>query len=340
MSVLVLRAQLAGASALGLSLDDVASASGIAREALRPELLADPDARVPARWVLALWETLPARAPDRPFGIWLAELTSGAPLTVAWWVVHTSPTLAEGLARAVRFQRLMHDRFRSELVTSGDEGVLRHRVGDGAFVAPPVAIDFGFAALVHLARRATGRGVVPSRVELTRAEPRDPAPYRAVFGPRVAFGRPANELAFDRATLSLPSSGHDPALREVIESHARSMLEKLPPDAAPFAARVRAVIVERMRGRQTSLDDVAERLGLPRRTLQRKLREEGTRFEELLDRVRRDLAERYLADGRVSVQETAFLLGFSDVSAFHRAFVRWTGTTPARFRAERTRAGT
>ncbi len=333
MSVLVLRAQLAGAAALGIGSDARAAEAGIPREALRPELLADPDARVPARWVARLWEILPTRAPDRPFALWLAELTSGAPLTVAWWVVHASPTLGEGLERAVRYQRLMHDRFRSEIVIDGDEAIFRHRVGDDAFRPPAAATEFGFAALVHLARRATGRPVTPSRVELRHAAPPDLAPYRAVFGPRVAFARPVHEIAFDRATLALPLVTHDPGLREVIESHARSMLEKLPPNAAPFAARVRAALVDGMRGRALELDVIAERLGVTRRTLQRKLKEEGTRFDDLLDDVRRELAERYLGDARVSVQETAFLLGFSEVSAFHRAFVRWTGTTPARFRA-------
>jgi AraC-like DNA-binding protein len=78
---------------------------------------------------------------------------------------------------------------------------------------------------------------------------------------------------------------------------------------------------------------VSSRLGVPARTLQRRLRSEGTTFAKKTDEVRRQLAERYLADRRTSVAEVAFLLGFSDVSAFHRAFVRWTGQTPSRYRA-------
>ena len=81
-----------------------------------------------------------------------------------------------------------------------------------------------------------------------------------------------------------------------------------------------------------SVEAVSERLRLSRRTLQRQLNAAGTSFAEELDRARHELSLRYLADERISLQETAFLLGFSEASAFHRAFVRWTGQTPTSFR--------
>ncbi|MGZ3416901.1 MAG: AraC family transcriptional regulator [Polyangiales bacterium] len=334
MSVLVLRAQVAGALALGIALDDLAEKVGLPRDAITPELLADPDARVPARVVLRLWETLPAFLPDRSFGLWLAELTRDAPLSAAWWVIHTSPNLGEGLARAVRFQRLLHDRARGELVVEAGETRYRHRIGDEAFHVPREAVEFGFASLVNLARRATGKPVTPKRTSFRQSAPADTTAHRALFG-EVAFGAEVDEIVFDRASLALPLITHEPALREIVESHARALLAGLPPDEARTAARVRAMLAEAIRGRSVSLDAIAKRLGMPRRTLQRRLRDEGTTFDALLDDVRRDLAQRYLGDARMTVQETAFLLGFSDVAAFHRAFVRWTGKTPARYRLAR-----
>jgi AraC-like DNA-binding protein len=103
------------------------------------------------------------------------------------------------------------------------------------------------------------------------------------------------------------------------------------PDQHGLDARLRQAICDELRLGQLSLETVAKRLGTPPRTLQRRLRQEGTSFAEMADRLRRDLAERYLRDRRLSVAETAFLVGFSDVSAFHRAFVRWTGKTPRTF---------
>ena len=119
-------------------------------------------------------------------------------------------------------------------------------------------------------------------------------------------------------------------MQEVVEAHARSLLTQFP-DQHGLDARLRAAICEAMRAGELSLERVATRLGTPARTLQRRLKTEGTSFATMVDALRRDLAERYLRDRRVTIQETAFLLGFSDVSAFHRAFVRWTGETPKRF---------
>lgn len=87
-----------------------------------------------------------------------------------------------------------------------------------------------------------------------------------------------------------------------------------------------------MRGGNTAVDRVAEQLGMSARTLQRKLRTFGTSHQELLDEMRKDLAMRYLHEPEMAVCEVAYLLGFSESSAFHRAFKRWTGTTPSEFR--------
>ncbi len=324
MSVLVVRALAAGGAALGLSLAELAERAGVA-----PLPLADPDARVPAAVVVALWEHLSSLRPN--FGLWLAELVREAPFTVGSFVIHTSPTFGEGLARAMRYQRLLHDHARGHVVTRGDEATWRHQVGH--FRGPNAALEFGFASLVHLAHRSTGQRIEPRRVAFQHAAPSDPSEHRRVFGPRVEFAQPYDEITFARADLERPLRTADPALRELIEAHGRVLLEKLPPDDTRLATRARAVIADLLRGGAPTLVLVAEKLGLPARTLQRRLREEGARFDALLDEVRRELATRYLADVRITIQETAFLLGFSEVAAFHRAFVRWTGETPARFRA-------
>jgi AraC-like DNA-binding protein len=111
------------------------------------------------------------------------------------------------------------------------------------------------------------------------------------------------------------------------------------PDGHGLDARLRTAICDELRSGQLSLERIAERLGAAPRTLQRWLKGEGTTFAAVVDQLRRELGERYLRDRRLSVQETAFLLGFSDVSAFHRAFVRWTGLTPRRFQEQAASTG-
>ena len=333
VSILVLRALLGGARAAGLSIAVVSEQSGIAPSFFDEAALADPDARVPGRVALRLWELLPRLTGNDDFGIWLAELTRSAPLTTAAWFILSSSNLEQGLERAVRFQRLLHDRATGTLESGDSEVSYVHRVGHASFRAPRHALEFGFASLVLLVRRATGRDVVPARVRFQHAEPRATSAHLRLFGREVEFGADVDELVWSRETLALPVLTADPALTEVLLSHARHLTERLPAGES-LALRVQRLVALRLPDSAPSVDEAAEALSLTRRTLQRRLKEEGTSFEDILDDLRRQLAERYLREQRLGVQETAFLLGYSDVSAFHRAFLRWTGLSPSRFRAE------
>lgn len=330
MSVLVLRALVFGAAARGIDARSLAQRAGIPEDVVSPQVLGDPDGRVQAVHVVKVWQFLPTALGDDSFGLTLASLAAGAPLSVGWWVVWSSPTLRDGLVQGVRYQRLLHDQARSEMLWTATEGVYRHQVGAVPDRAPRHAIEFGFATFARFARRATGKDIVPSRVSFQHAAPRDLSQHRAAFGSNLSFDSESDELAYDLDTLSLPLLTADASLQEVVESHARGLLQRFP-DQHGLDARLRAAICEELRLGQLSLSRVAERLGTPARTLQRRLKAEGTSFAQMVDGLRRDLSERYLRDKRLSVQETAFLLGFSDVSAFHRAFVRWTGQTPRRF---------
>jgi AraC-like DNA-binding protein len=330
ISVLVLRALVAGAAMRGIDAKTLSERAGLPPEVVSPQTLGNPDGRVLAAHVLKLWEFLPAALDDESFGLTLASLAAGAPLSVGWWVVWSSPTLGAGLAQALRYQRLLHDQARSELIRGEREAVYRHQIGAVPERAPRHAIEFGFATFARFAQRATGKQVFPSRVRFQHPAPLDLTRHRAVFGPNLEFEHDTDELAYDTAALALPLLTADASLQEVVEAHARGLLAQFP-DQHGLDARLRAAICEAMRAGELSLERVAARLGIPARTLQRRLKIEGTSFAIMVDALRRDLAERYLRDRRVTIQETAFLLGFSDVSAFHRAFVRWTGETPKRF---------
>jgi AraC-like DNA-binding protein len=332
VSVLVLRAQLAGAAASGISVQTLAEQAGIAESALGGKELADPDTRVPARLVLKLWELVPQLTHNESFGLWLAELVQKAPLTPSAWFILSSPSLDAGLERACQFQRLLHDHAVSELVRTPQETRYVHQVGHGVFRAPRHAIEFGLASFVLLVRRATGSLALPSRVTFQHARPANTEPHARLFGRNVEFEAPEDSIAFDRSVLDMPVLTADSALEELLLSHATKLLEHLPEDDS-FVRKVERVVAARIPQGAVDVEGVASALALSRRTLQRRLQEEGATFEAVVDDLRHQLAERYLRERALCVQETAFLLGYSDVSAFHRAFVRWTGLSPATWRA-------
>jgi AraC-like DNA-binding protein len=334
VSVLVLRALLHGARVAGIEPRALFARAGLPLEALDPKKLSDPDARVPARIAVRLWELLPEASARPHFGLWLAEQVKDAPLTVASWFILSSSSVELGLSRTLAFQRLLHDQANGMLEQTDEQTTYVHRVGDAGFRAPPAAIEFGFAQLVLLVRRATGRPVVPSRIAFQHASPENSAEHRRFFGASPVFNAARDELAFDRVTRELPVVSADPALGELVQAHAERLLAELP-SVTTWASRVLRALGTDLSQGNVGVDQVARALSVPTRTLQRRLQEEGTSFEDVADRLKRDLAERYLCDRRLGIQETAFLLGYSDVSAFHRAFSRWTGMSPSRYRESR-----
>ncbi|HEX2674559.1 MAG TPA: AraC family transcriptional regulator ligand-binding domain-containing protein, partial [Polyangiaceae bacterium] len=162
-SVLLLRALVLGATELGISHEQLARTMDVPSATFSEDALADPDGRVPAEWLLRLWQYLPSQCADESFGFWLAERLQAPPLSLATWVISSSPTLGQGFERALRYQRLLHDQARSELLVAPEGIRYRHQIGPPPFRAPSPALEFGFLSFLQLARRLTGHPIVPRR---------------------------------------------------------------------------------------------------------------------------------------------------------------------------------
>ena len=154
-----------------------------------------------------------------------------------------------------------------------------------------------------------------------------------IFKVLPRFQTRVNALELDSATMERRLLTTDPALSRIIERHAKASLASVAPASSELKERVRRVLVKGVAAGRCSIKTVAPELGLSERTLQRRLEEEGASFGDILDSVRRDLGLRYLEDGKLSLAEIAYLLGYSEPSPFHRAFKRWTGSTPHARRA-------
>lgn len=187
------------------------------------------------------------------------------------------------------------------------------------------------AHFVLLSRRLTGLDLVPLEMGFQHSKPDDLSAYDRFFRSPLAFDRPVNEMRLDAALIQYPLVQADPGLCTVLDQYAEELLARLP-QAESFLDSVRRVISQELRGGDPSLTAIAKQLGYAPRTLQRKLQEAGTSYHTLLDEMRRELSIYYLREAQIAVSEVAFLLGFSETSAFHRAFRRWMGISPGEFR--------
>ena len=241
-----------------------------------------------------------------------------------------SPTLGEGLRRAFRFLGLVSSRGSWEVETAGGEMRIVNR--------PPGVIsrhghEFAIFVVLMIARRAAGRVLPLTRLELISLEPANPAPLREAFGCPIAFGCAANVMAFAREHEQLALPARDDKLLALIERHATWMAAELGDDHVSLSDRVRRAIFHLLQRDAMTLERVARTLGMSSRSLQRQLRDEQTSFRALLDDVRRELAISHVAAGHTPLATIALLLDFSDASAFHRSFRRWTGQSPSEYRA-------
>ena len=265
----------------------------------------------------------------------MAEHAEPGSLDVHFYAMLSSPTLGEAYERLCRYQRLVHETTRVELNVDGERATLRH-VMPGGMAAPRQSAEFLLAIWVRGGRLATGTDWAPTEVRFGHPEPRDSGDHHRFFAAPVLFGTGENALVLPAALLGAPCLRADRALLAVLDRYAEDRLERAPRTTS-FADRARAALIEEFRSGEPSVERLAARLKTSIRTLNRTLAAENLTYRKLLDHLRQELACRQLADGRVAIAETAFLLGFSELSAFYRAFKRWTGQTPAEFRAGHAR---
>jgi AraC-like DNA-binding protein len=196
-------------------------------------------------------------------------------------------------------------------------------------------IEHGFAFVATRVRALLDPGPRPLRVAFPHPRPSSTRTHQRLFGDVVHFDQPRAELVYATSDLERPLASHDPAFLERFADEEQKLSAAAARAASSTKERVTHVLHAMMRQGDGSMASVARVLGQSTRTLQRNLRSEGVGFSDLVDEVRAGEARRYVTEGKLSYGEIAFRLGFSQQSAFFRAFKRWTHTTPSSMRARR-----
>ena len=271
-----------------------------------------------------LWDSLAHLLKDPAFPLRLGQAISVEAFSPPIFACFCSPDLNAALARLSQYKPLIGP-LRLDVAT--DER--RTAVALGGLPRqkppPPSLLATELVFLVHLARLATRERIVPASVTITLPLP-EAERYAAFFGCRVAIGN-TDGLAFHADDARKPFLTANDSMWSVFEPQLRTRLADLDRQAA-FRDRVRACMTETLASGQCAMSDIAHRMAVSTRTLQRRLRDEGTSFQQELNGLREDLARHYLANSRYSSAEISFLLGYTDPNSFIRAFHAWTGQTP------------
>ena len=327
------RALLERAVACGGRRDALLAAAG-----LRVSDLTQHDARVSADQCSALMRAAIAASGDAAFALKFGETLPAGDLSVALMVAGAAETVGQGRVEMNRLGRLIRDGEDTEilrLVRDGD-GVWLQLGGEAL---EPWFAEAGFAWCVTGARAmvAAQHGGRPflRGLRFRHAEPGHRAEYDRIFAVPISFGADRDGMLIDDSFLQLRLPEANPYVSQLLAERAEMLLSELD-SSKSFRGRVEHLLQSRLKSGQASMASMAgvERdLGLSRQTLARRLKAEGTTFEQVLAELRREIATRRLAGEGASISQTAYLLGFSDPAAFSRAFKRWTGHSPSTFRA-------
>lgn len=321
---------LAGFSAVGL---DVAR---IRDEAQLPEevALADPDRYVSSSRLYRMWQ-----AAHRLWGKPGLGLRTGAKVPfgayeVLDYLATTGQTVGEALAQVARYVVIVTN-------TAGFKVHAEREQVAFEFVwrIPPEGVmfqlrDYSVAIIAARVREVIGSHVTPVRVELAGPSLAPEGDYQRLFGAPTFARAERSALFFSRQAWESRSRRPDASLHQTLRRHAELLLERVASlERERWIDRVRCEVLRQMKVGPPTIEAVARGLAIGARTLQRQLQREGVVYSALVDEVRAMLAREYLKDRGITVGEVAYLLGFSETSAFSRAFRRWTGETPREFRA-------
>ncbi|MFT7772195.1 AraC family transcriptional regulator [Roseateles sp.] len=299
-------------------------------------LLQDPEHRITFRQFVQVLDAAAALTGDDCLGLHLGTAQSFQVAGVLGYAVQASSDVRSQLALAARYMALHQDGATFELEVEGDIALLRYVVNDAHVTRHRHDAEATLALGINQWRSQTGQPYwAPSSVHFEHPAPPSEAEQelRRFFRCPVHFGESFDGMRFPAAFLETPIHSADPALHQILTRYADECLTRhnVP---KTFAAQARRLITGGLGNGHATIDDVARKLAMPTRTLQRRLAEEGLQFGELVDHTRRELAAQYLGDRRLSLTDAAFLLGYSDLTAFHRAFRRWFNQTPLEYRRQ------
>ncbi len=312
---------------------DHARKSGVALPALlrqanlTPQLIDDTRARLPVRDQVRLLNLIADELDDELLGFHLAQNCELREFGLLYYVGASSPTLFDAVRRTARYSGLGNEGIAQECIDGRDFGINLRYIGVSRHIDRHQA-EFWFTAASRILWQLSGQRFTPRRVRFMHPRASQPPELRRFFGPELEFGAVGDDMIFAKSVGESPVVSADPYLNELLVRYCEEAMARRKAARTTFRSTVENAIVPLLPHGEVRAAQIARQLGMSQRTFTRRLAADGLGFSTLMDQLRLDLAQRYFADGEATISQIAWLLGYQDVSAFSKAFRRWTGKSP------------
>ncbi|OXM14344.1 AraC family transcriptional regulator [Paenibacillus herberti] len=332
VSITLLAASIRGMAARGFDTQLFCRETG-----LDPELLQRGDARISYEEMDRLMEEASRFTGDRLFGFNQGATMEFSDLGIPGYVMQHCGTVREAVESLNRYHQMICSGYDLEVIPlSAGMTALRFRIWDPSVKVSRHCTEDMVASLYRAVSRLVGRSLVPFGLSLQHAPVVDPEVYRKVLGVMPEFSAEACELRVADEVMDWPVLARDERLLQEFKAVADRVYASMQ-EGRQTTLQLSRYLLDHAGAALPSLAEAARALGMSTRNLQARLKLEGTTFNRLAAELRRELALRYLSREEHSVAEVAYLLHFSEPSAFHSAFKKWTGQTPGQYRQSRGR---
>jgi AraC-like DNA-binding protein len=326
---------------LHLLLDDVDTDALLEHAGIPVQRVLEPEGSLTIPEVVRISQCAQALTDDPALGLHLGQELGTEMLDVVGMMMSTAPDLRAAIHSTLQYSPLLTTLGHAELEEDGDEArIVLHLLPE----VEPIAL---YCAELVWATVWSARRLVRGEAVLRRLTFRQPAPawadeFHQVFGEEteIVFGAPRTTLVLDRRSLDLPMARHTPGLYQRLqEQAARRLASRLPAETASATALARRIIEDHLGERLLDLTVIAQHMGMSPRTLQRRLKDEGTTFQGLYDACRQQVARTELLEHATDMATIAAMLGYSEPANFYRAFRDWFGISPSEYRKQHRGAG-
>ncbi|MGB9119654.1 MAG: AraC family transcriptional regulator [Candidatus Angelobacter sp.] len=309
----------------------------LAMVGLTDHCIDNPFDHIPVEKVCALWERVMGLPIDPMFGVHLAEKVPFGAYHVLDYMLATSSSPGDALARSCRSFGVMNNAFQLSLRLYRDLAALELYSPDDPYGIPRPYVEYIFTNYLVRLRFVTRMKCNPAEVHVTFGKPACTQAYDHVFMAPVRFTQTANRMIFPRHLMELPHPFADPELCELLESSARQKLRHWS-NAKQSLSEVYEALAHHLENGDITLTFLAQHLGKSRRSLQREIFASGITYRELLDRIRQERALFLLDHHDLPIAEIAAKLHYSDAVTFCHAFQRWRGQSPLQYRKRKVAA--